>query len=78
MPTSNMETIIAYESKRLSGGSIKCTYTQGTNFKMDSQLKSIENSKIVLEFSGGFFKKEKATFAHRNVVNVFIVNELDT
>ena len=44
---------------------------------MDSQLKSIENSKIVLEFSGGFFKKEKATFAHRNVVNVFIVNELD-
>ena len=45
---------------------------------MDSQLKSIENSKIVLEFSGGFFKKEKATFAHRNVVNVFIVNELDT
>ena len=45
---------------------------------MDSQLKSIENSKIVLEFSGGFFKKEKATFAHRNVVNMFIVNELDT
>lgn len=44
---------------------------------MDSQLKPINNSKIALEFSESFFKKEKATFAHGNVVNVFIVNELD-
>lgn len=30
-----------------------------------------------MELNGGFLKKEKVTFSHRNVVNLFIVYRLD-
>lgn len=42
------------------------------------ELTSILNSKIAIEFKGSSLKQDKATFAHKNVVNVFIVCELDT
>ena len=42
------------------------------------QKKWIHNSEIAVDFRGRYLKQVKATFTHRNVINVFIVYELDT
>ena len=61
--------------KGLSGESIKPSTEPGSSFS--PKLKRIYNSKIVIEFKGCDLKKDKATFTQRNLVNLFIVHELD-
>ena len=42
------------------------------------KLKWVNNSKIAEEFKRSCLKQDKTTFTYRNVVNWFIVYELDT
>lgn len=42
------------------------------------KLTFIPYAKIAIEFKQNFLKQDKAIFAHRNVVNLFIAYELDT
>ena len=60
----------------MSGESIKPPTTP--NNSLTSKLKWIHNSKIAVEFKDICLKQEKVTFTYRNVVNVFIVCDLDT
>ena len=47
------------------------------NKSLSPKLKWL-NSKIRVEFKGSCLKEDKITFTLRNVVNLFIVYELDT
>ena len=67
--SGDSETIIAWRSKGLSDESIKPTNVLGNSLAL--KLKWIHNSKKAV-------KQGKATFTHRNVVNLFIVYELNT
>ena len=68
--TRDTETIIAWESKRLSDESIELPTTPGNS--LASRLKWIHNPKIALEGA------DKTAFTDRNMVNLFIFRELDT
>ena len=65
------ETIIAWKSKGLSTENIK------TLTAPDNSI-APELSKIAVKFNGGCLKQNKATFTHKNVMNLFIVYELYT
>ena len=41
------------------------------------KLTFIRNAKIPIEIEGSCLKQDEATFTHRNVVNLFLVYELD-
>ena len=76
MLTSDIETIMAWKSKELSGESN--TPFTGLGNSVAPELKQIHNSKITVEFKGNSLKQDKATFTRRNMANLFIAYELDT
>ena len=76
IPTGVTETIVGWKSKGLSDESIELTNTPGIT--LVPKLKWIHNSKITLEVRGSCLKQDKARcFTHRNVINFFILYELD-
>ena len=69
-------TISEWESKGLSNEKFTPPYTANKNFS--PKLVWINSSRIRLEFKGSCLKQEdKAPFTLNNVVNLFIVYELD-
>ena len=71
------DTISEWESKRLSNEKFMCAYIANVN--VCPKLVWMKNSRIRLKFKGSCQKQEdKAIFTHQNVVNLFIVYELDT
>ena len=66
----------AFAFKGLSKESIKTPAT--SNYSFTSKLAHIQNITKGLKLEGGCLKHDKVSFAHRNVVNVFIVYKLDT
>ena len=76
MPTGYSETIIAWKSKGLSDERTKPTTTRRKS--LAPKLKWIHNSKTAVKFKGSCLKQGKATFTRSNVVNLFIVSELNT
>ena len=60
----------------MSEKSIKTPATSNNSFT--SKLAHIQNIIAGLKFEGGSLKHDKVSFAHRNVVNLFIVYKLDT
>ena len=76
IPTGVTETIVGWKSKGVSGEGIELTNTPGIT--LVPKLKWIHNSKITLEVRGSCLKQDKARcFTHRNVINFFILYELD-
>ena len=45
---------------------------------LDPKLNWIRNSKLAVEFDGSYLNQETLTYSSKNVVNLFIVYELDT
>ena len=45
---------------------------------LDPKLTWIRNSKLAVEFEGSYLNQETLTSSSKNVVNLFIVYELDT
>ena len=76
MPAGITNTIVEWESKGLSNEEIKLSFT--ANNYHSPKLRWINNWKIRAEFKESFLKQDKITFTPRNVVNLFIVYELDT
>ena len=66
----------AFAFKGLSKESIKTPAT--SNYSFTSKLAHIQNITKGLKLEGGCLKHDKVSFAHRNVVNLFIVYKLDT
>ena len=62
--------------QRVVKGGIKPPTALGNS--LASKCKWFHNSKIAVELKGSCLKPEKAILSHRNVVNLFIVYELDT
>ena len=60
----------------MSNEKINACYT--SNHRLSPKLVWMNNSRIKLEFKGSCLKQDKATFTPNNVVNLFIVYELDT
>ena len=60
----------------MSEESIKTPATSNNSFT--SKLAHIQNITTGLKFEGGCLIHDKVSFAHRNVVNLFIVYKLDT
>ena len=73
-PTGDTETIVV---KTLSDGSIKPSTALGVGLQKVLQNRSGFIS-IAVESKGSYLKQYKATFTHRNVVNLFIVYEIGT
>ena len=69
------EPISLWKSKVLSDEKIKPPYTTS---KCLSPKLVWYNSGVKLKFKGSCLKKDKATFTPKNVVNLFVVFELDT
>ena len=42
------------------------------------KITDIHNSKIALKFEGNCLKQDKVSFAQRNMVNIFVVYEVNT
>ena len=66
----------AFAFKGLSKESIQTPAT--SNYSFTSKLVHIQNITKGLKLEGGCLKHDKVSFAHRNVVNLFIVYKLDT
>ena len=74
MPTGFTESLVAWQPKTLSNENISCPTT--SNNSLSSKLKWY-NSEIRLEFKSSCLKQDKVTFTPNNVVNLFIVHELN-
>ena len=71
------DRISEWESKGLSNERFKPPYIASKN--ISPKLIWMNNSRLRLEFKGSFLKQEdKTAFTPNNVVNLFIVKELDT
>ena len=69
-------TISKWEFKELSNEKFTCSYV--ANIIVCPKLIWMNNSKIRFKFKGSYFRQEvKAPFTPNNVVNLFIVYELD-
>ena len=74
MSAGHTETIVQRQSKGLLNEKVRPLVT--LNNSLFPKLKW-NNSKIILEFKGSSLKQDKITFTPKNVVNLFIVFELD-
>ena len=74
IPAGHTETIIAWKSKGLSNEMIKPPTT--ANYNLSPKL-NWHNSKIREEFKGRCLKKDKVIFTPNNVVNLFILYDLN-
>ena len=68
-------TIAQWGSKGLSNEKINSPYT--TNHKLSPKIVWMNYSRIRLEFKGSWLKQDKVTFTPNNLVNLFIVYEVD-
>ena len=75
MPAGLTDTIVDWESKRLSNVKIKSHIT--ANHSLSPKLIWMNNSKIKLRIIGSCLKQDNVTFTSRYVVNLFIFYELD-
>ena len=69
------KTITESESKRLSDENTKPPFS--SNYSLSPKLVWMNSSRIRIEFKGSSLKQGKITFNQNNVVNLFIVYELD-
>ena len=70
------DAISEWKAKGLSNGKFTCVYV--ANVSVCPKLICMNNSKIKLKFRGNYLKQEnKALFTPNNVVNLFIVYELN-
>ena len=67
--------MVQWESKELSNEKIKPPIT--ANSSLSPKLTRMNNSRVGVIFERSCLKRAKVTFATRNVVNSFIVSELD-
>ena len=67
MPVGIIDTVIEWEFIGLSNEKINILL-----------LRWMNNSRIRVEFKGSCSKQDKTNFTRRNVVNLFIVYEIDT
>ena len=67
--------MVQLKSKELSNEKIKPPIT--ANSSLSPKLTRMNNSRIGLRYEGSCLKRAKVTFTTRNVVNSFIVSELD-
>ena len=74
--TGNTETNLSWRSRALSKESIGLPLSPGYN--LNSKQKWIINSKIAVNVNGDYSTQSKPPVAHRNVVKLFILFELDT
>ena len=70
------DTISKWESKGFSNEKFMPPFT--SNKSLSSKLVWMNNSRIKIEFKGSFLKQDKAPFNPNNVVNLYIVYELNT
>ena len=75
MRTGLTDTIGEWESEGLSN---EKEPPITANHDLSTKLRRMNNSRIRKEFKGICLKQDKVTFTPRNVVNLFIVYELDT
>ena len=68
-------TIAEWEYKGLPNEKIKPPFT--ANHSFSPKLVWMNNSRIKIEFKGSCLKEDKITFAPNNVVNLFIIYELN-
>ena len=73
VPVALKETTLAWQSKGLSN-TIRPPTT--SNNSLSPKLK-LRNTKIRVEFKGSYLKQDKVAFTPNNIVNSFIVYELD-
>ena len=69
------DTVSKWKSKGLSNGNIEPPFT--TNKSLSLKQVWMHNFKIRLRFTGRCLRQEFATFTSNNVINLFIVYELD-
>ena len=69
------DIISEWESKRLSNEKFMPPFTSDKS--LSPRLVWMNNSRIRLEFKGSFLKQDKAPFTPNNVVNAYIVYELN-
>ena len=74
MPTGLAKTIAAWKSKGLPNEKKKSPTKSNNSLSAKPKW---HNSKIRVEFKGSCLKQDKATFTQNNVVNLFIVYELN-
>lgn len=67
--------MVQWESKELSNKNIKPPIT--ANSSLSPKMTPMNNSRVGVIFEGSCLKRAKVTFTTRNVVNSFIVSELD-
>ena len=75
MPARLTDTIVEWKSKGLSNEKIKPPIT--ANYNLFPKHIWMNNSKMRVRFKGSCLKQDKVPFTPRNVVNLFIVYELD-
>ena len=56
----------------------KETITTTSDNSFAPKITDIHNSKIALKFEGNCLKQDKVSFAQRNMVNIFVVYEVNT
>ena len=71
--TSVIDYALSWQSKGLSNESIKAV----SNNSLTPALDYYDTSKIRAKSSGSCLKQDKSTITHKNVVNIYIVYELD-
>ena len=71
---TNTKYISSWQSKRLSGETIKPPATSDNSL---NPKVSYYGTKARLEFRGSCLKQDKSTFNHGKIVNIYIVYELD-
>ena len=76
MPSVLTDSIVEWKSNRLSNEKIKPPTAANNSFS--TKMRWINNSKLRVELKGSCLKQVKVTFTTKNVVNLFIVYELDT
>ena len=67
--------MFGWKSEGFSEQNIITPATSGNSFT--PKLTCVHNFKTIVKFAGNCFEKGKVSFTHRNVVNGFIVYELD-
>ena len=70
-----MNKISEWKSQGLSNEKIKPPVTADKS--LSPKLARINESRIILRFTGNCLRQEFATFTPKNVVNLFLVPELD-
>ena len=71
----NNERIIVYQSKGLSGESVKAPTTSNNSINIIQDY--IGTPKIQVKFDGSCLKQEKLTFTHKTIINFYIVYEIN-